>query len=245
MSFSTLFNALFTLLKTSAVIIYLNEYFKNNYPETHQQTLITISYNLIYCYSKGQLIFIKSRNCINKFIQANPYYKKIVDEIYKKKVQQNEIFQIKNDQIYIKYFTDINDIQFEHEKDCFYIFSDNINAVNKCVNKIILQSQPFLTNYELSNIKFMLVEVKIGDKTFKIDLKTDNENFYIINNILDKRFFTYYLKNYQHYNFKDEDFNDINLDKLSLKIIDNNVNVRELEITDDKFIIIKKDEYIY
>jgi hypothetical protein len=91
----------------------------------------------------------------------------------------------------------------------------------------------------------MLVEVKIGDKTFKIDLKTDNENFYIINNILDKRFFTYYLKNYQHYNFKDEDFNDINLDKLSLKIIDNNVNVRELEITDDKFIIIKKDEYIY
>lgn len=245
MSFSTIFNALFSILKTSAVIIYLNEYFKNNYPETHEQTLINISYKIINFYSKGQLIFIKSRNCINKFIQANPYCKKIIDEIYKKNIQQNEIFQIKNDQIYIKYFTDISDIQFEHTKDCFYIFSDNINAVNKCVNKIIFQSQPFLTNYELSNIKFMLVEVKIGDKTFKIDLKTDGENFYIVNNILDKRFFTYYLKDYQYYNFKDDDLNDINLDKLSLKIIDNNVNVRELEITDDKFIIIKKDEYIY
>jgi len=245
MSLSTIFNALFTILKTSAVIIYLNEYFKNNYPETHEQTLINISFNLIYCYSKGQIIFVKSCNYIKNMVESNPYCKKIVDEIYKKKVQQNEICQIKKQEIYIKYFTDINDIQFEHEQDCFYIFSDNINAVNKCVNKIILHSQPFLTNYETSNIKFMLVEVKIGDKTFKIDLKTDSENFYIINNILDKKFFTYYLKNYQYYNFKDDDFNDINLDKLSLKIIDNNVNVRELEITDDKFIIIKKDEYIY
>jgi hypothetical protein len=245
MVLSTIFNALFTLLKTSAIIIYLNDYFKNNYPEKYQETLINISLNVIYFYSKGQIIFVKSRNCVKNFIESNPYCKKIVDEIYKKNIIQNEIFQIKNDQIFIKYFTDITDVQFENDKESFYIYSDNINHIDNCVNKIILHSQPFITNYELSNIKFMLIEVKIEDKTFKIDLKTDTENFYIVNNIFDKKFFTYYLKNYQLYNFKDNEFNNINLDKLLLKIIDNNVNVKELEITDDKFIIIKKDEYIY
>jgi hypothetical protein len=242
---SNIINSLFTLLKTTAIIIYLNDYFKNNYPETHEQILINISFNVIYFYSKGQIVFHKSCKYINNFIEGNPYCKKIVDEIYKKNICQNEICQIKNDQIYIKYFTDIGDIKFEDEQDSFYIFSDNINEVNKCVNKIILHSQPFITNYESSNIKFMLVEVKIDDKIFKIDLKTDSENFYIINNILDKRFFTYYLKNYQLYNFRDDESNNITLDKLYIKIIDNNVNIRELEITDDKFIIIKKDEYIY
>jgi hypothetical protein len=34
-------------------------------------------------------------------------------------------------------------------------------------------------------------------------------------------------------------------DKFDVKLIDQNVNVRELEITDKKFIVIKKDEYIY
>ena len=245
MVLSTIFNALFTILKTSAIIIYLNDYFKNNYPEKYEETLINISLNLIYVYSKGQIIFIKSRNYVNNFIESNPHLKKIVNEIYKKNILQNEIHQIKNDQIYIQYFTDIASVDFENDKESFYIFSDNINSVDNCVNKIILQSQPFITNYEISNIKFMLVEVKIADKTFKIDLKTDNENFYIVNNIFDKKFFTYYLKNYQYYDFKDNENNNINLDKLSLKIIDNNVNVKDLEITDDKFIIIKKDEYIY
>jgi hypothetical protein len=34
-------------------------------------------------------------------------------------------------------------------------------------------------------------------------------------------------------------------DKINIKLIDNNVNVRELEITDEKNIVIKKDSYNY
>jgi hypothetical protein len=240
-----LFSTLFKCLKTGAILILLNDYFKRTFPEKYEETLILISFKLIHIYSKGQIILSQINHSINDFIESNPFCKKIIDEIYKKYAVQNEIAQIKDNQIYIKHFTNISEVQFENDKESFYIYSDKINSIDNCINKVILQSQPFITNYELSNIKFILVEVKIADKTFKIDLKTENENFYIVNNIFDKKFFTYYLKNYQHYNFKDNELNVINLDNIYVKIIDNNVNIQELEITDDKFIIIKKDDYIY
>ena len=41
----------------------------------------------------------------------------------------------------------------------------------------------------------------------------------------------------------DEDIEKI--EKFDVKLIDQDVNIRELEITDKKFILIKKDEYIY
>ena len=89
----------------------------------------------------------------------------------------------------------------------------------------------------------MLVEVKINDEAYKINLKTDKFNYYIVDNILDLKFFKYYLYNYQVCNLTTEEKDKIN--KIVVKIIDHNVNMRELEITDDKFIIIKKDDYIY
>ena len=43
----------------------------------------------------------------------------------------------------------------------------------------------------------------------------------------------------------DEHYTSIQNDTIKVKIIDSNVNVKELEITDNNFITIKKDEYIY
>jgi len=181
-------------------------------------------------------------NKINTVVEQNVYLKKIFDEIYKKKLS-NEICQVKGTNIYLKYFTDISEIKYEDDKNNFYVFSDNINAADKCVNKVILHTQPFLINYELSNIYFILFEITFNDNTYKLNLKTSEFNYYVVNNILDKKFFIYYLYNYQICNLTEEDIDKI--DSFNVKIIDQNVNVKELEITDEKFIIIKKDEYIY
>jgi hypothetical protein len=166
--------------------------------------------------------------------------KTLINDIYKKDVPQNQIYQIKNDTIHVKYYTDNTVNYFEPDENSIYLFFDNESAVeNKCVNRVILHSQPFLTKYEVSNIQFMLVEAKINDISYKINLKTEQFNYYIVDNILDLKFFKYYLFDL----LTSEDKK--NLDKIMVKIIDHNVNMRELEISDDKFIIIKKDDYIY
>lgn len=234
--------SLFTLIRSGILSLLLNDYIKRTFPEEHEIIVINLSLKCIYLFSKCQIIRLKLKNQIKDFIETNPYLNKIVHEIYKKEIT-NEICQIKNTSIYIKYFTDFSNIEFENDKNSFYIFSDNINAINNCVNKVIFHTQPFIPNYEVSNVTFILLELKFKENAYKISLKNNEFNFYIVNNILDKKFFIYYLYNYQVCNLTEDDVN--NITKFDIKLIDQDVNVRELEITDDKFIIIKKDEYIY
>ena len=235
---------LFNFIKTGIIGILLNDYLKRNFPNKYNETMVLTSYELIRLYSKGQMFYNKIILKINVVINSNPQLKKMVNDIYKKGLQRNEICEIKNDSIHIKYYTDNTEPYFEPDKTSIYLFADNEKAVeNNCVNRVILHSQPFLTNYEVSNIQFMLVEVTVNDISYKINLKTDNFNYYIVDNILDLKFFKYYLYNYQICNLTTDEKDKI--DKIAVKIIDHNVNMRELEISDDKFIIIKKDDYIY
>jgi hypothetical protein len=232
------------IIKTGLLCILLNDYLKRNYPERYNEVLITASFELIHFYSKGQIVYKKFITQLKTVIDANPQLKKIINDIYKKNVQRNEIYQIKKDAIHIKYYTDNNETYFEPDKNSIYLFSDNENAIeHNCANRIILHSQPFSGKYEVSNVQFMLVEVKINDVAYKINLKTDKFNYYIVDNIFDLKFFKYYFYNYQVCKLTTEEKDAI--DKIVVKIIDQNVNTREFEISDDKFIIIKKDDYIY
>ena len=244
--------SLITFLKNCYLIIILNEYLKQKYPQQYENCIITVSYKLIYLYSQWQIIYKKGFCKIKLFIDSNPRLKNLVDKMYKKDIVQNEISQITNGTIITKkynnntedsYFDNNNDNNDDTNNNCIYIFSDNEKASEtNCVNKVILHSQPFSINYEVSNVKLILIEIKMIDKTYKIDLKTDKYNYYIVDNILDIHFFIYFLNNYIC-NFKD-DYDSININNLLVKIIDQNVNVHELEITREKYIVIKKDNYI-
>jgi len=232
------------IIKAGLFGLLLNDYLKRNYPDNYNEILIITSYKLIHFYSRGQLLYNKFITHVKTIIDSNPQFKKIANDIYKKEIQQNEIYQIKNNSINIKKYINNEETYFEPDVNSIYLFADNEKAVeNKCVNRVILHSQPFSTNYEVSNIQFMLVEVKINGEAYKINLKTDTFNYYIVDNILDLKFFKYYLYNYQVCNLTTEERDSI--DKIVVKIIDHNVNMRELEISDDKFIIIKKDSYIH
>lgn len=232
------------IIKAWVLTVLMNDFLKRHYPNTYKNSLIMISYKLIYIYSKGQIMYNNVVLKINTIIESNSQVKKIVNNLYKQKNKQNEIYQIKNDSIHIKYYTDNSEIYFEPDENSIYLFSDNetVND-NQCVNRVISHSQPIKTNYEVSNIQFILVEVKINETYYKINLKTEKFNYYIVDNILDLKFFKYYLYNYKISNLTNED--RIKLNKLNVKIIDNAVTVRDIEISDDKFIIIKKDDYIY
>jgi len=236
-----MFSILFSVFKVSVLIGIANDYFTRTYPQEYESFLFSVSYNLIYLFSKCQIIANKTCGKIQVLINKNPHLKKISDIVYKKNIEQNQIYKIdKTGEIVTNYSGE----KFEYDNKCIYILADNEKkSESGCVNMEILQKHPMLTSYELSNIKFMLLEVKLNDVVYKLDLKTDKYNYYVVGNVLDKRFFIYFLKNYHLYNFTNDEIEQIS--KLDVKIIDQNVNIKEVEITDSTFITIKKDEYTY
>ena len=242
-----MFSFITSFIKNSFFAILLNDYFKRNYPEKYNLFLVTASYKLIHFYTRVQLFYNKWSLYIKQVIDSNPPLKSFINKIYESEVLRNEILQFKHGEIHLKYYTNNTDDYFDHNDndDCIYIYTDN---TKKPVNYITFKCPPFSDEYQLSNIKFILIEIKLGGNSYKIDLKTDEFNYYIVNNILDKKFFKYYITNH---NFKpDNQLNDFiknsnNNDKLIVKIIDHNVSVNEFEISNDKYIIIEKDNYIY
>ena len=172
-------SSLFKIIRAGVFLVLLNDYLKRTFPEHYDNILIKFAIKAIHIVSKFQIISLTTYNQIKLIVNNNKYLKQIASEIYNKETR-NEICQVRRNEIHIKYFTDVSNIHFEEEDNCFYIFSDNINTSNKCVNKVLLYSQPFNTNYELSNIKFMLLELKFNDKLYKIDLKNDEINYYIV-----------------------------------------------------------------
>ena len=96
-------------------------------------------------------------HCLDKCIQnidinaQNAQIKKILSDIYKKDIQKNQIYMINDDVIYIKNHTCDTETYFENDNKSIYLFSDNEKAIeNKCINRVILRSQPFSTKYEVS-----------------------------------------------------------------------------------------------
>jgi hypothetical protein len=82
----------------------------------------------------------------------------------------------------------------------------------------------------------MLIELKINDNVFKVDLKTDAYNFYVVGNCFTKHFFQYYLIEI----LKQPE----SADNFSLKIIDHNVDTVELDFSDENAsILLEKKEY--
>jgi len=244
------------------MVIFLNDYFKRNIPEKYNEFFINISYKIILIYSKAQIYFLYINNIYNNYIETNSFYQYIKNELFTSdNILKNEIIQIKNNgEIIVKYLesNELNELNlFENFPNSIYIYSDNWGIIkHNCANKIIYHNLNINLDYEISNIKFILFEIKINDKIFKIDLKNEKYNFYIVNNIIDKRFLIYFLKYYQleNNNLNDNLLNDYqicdlkdyfeNIEKIPVKLIDQNVNIKEIEISDNQFIVIKKDNYV-
>ena len=118
---------------------------------------------------------------------------------------------------------------------------ENLYSDSKTINKKLLTEVSVDENYdyEMADIQFMLVELKIGNNTYKIDLKSDNYNFYVVGNCFTKKFFVYYLTEILK---PTQQFDNDN--KFIIKIIDHDVNSIEFEFTDkNESIMLEKNGY--
>jgi hypothetical protein len=227
-----------TLLRTGILAILLNDYLKRNYPNKYQDMIVSISYNLIYLYSKAQILYANLIKVVNKKIEENPNLLKLrndFDLLMKPKTGIVTMLE------YVKNGNPVNIISDKSDEDCDFIIYTWLDDTNTCVNKkIIYDLKEPLSFSEVSDIKFLLVELKIGENiSHKINLKTEEFNFYMVGNRFTKQFFVYYLKEILKINeeIKDDD-------KFSLKVIDNDVNTVELDFTDkNESILFEKNGY--
>ena len=93
------------------------------------------------------------------------------------------------------------------------------------------------TQYEVSNIKFIAINLTHDNNTYPIQLKTPEYNFYIVDNIIGATFFKYYLVNILKVINNDLDSNFT----YSLDIMDHNVNM--FTLNEKQSVIFKKDNY--
>ena len=206
------------------MLICLNLY---NYKYNFKLFIIKMSYIFINLFSKFQIYFFK----INKLIEQYPLLINLKNSILSNfKTIVNDVELIKDGIPYKEIITNYD----------FGIYSDNDNGNSELINKIIVSNTSNIKNkYEHSNIKFMLLELNVGDKSFKIDLKNNNYNFYIVGNIFNLKFFEYYVKSIMNENFvfKDDD-------KITLNILDQDVNNIDIEIKQkNQSILLEKSNY--
>jgi len=227
------------LLNFIFIGLLVGDMIERRFPDQSRKMFMEISFNCIYLFSKFQIFTFKIYHISNKFIETNPALLKIKNELITiinniiSKINDNN--NINNKTQYVKHGIlhnhSINDYDF-------IIGNDNINQ--SCVVKKIFYGKKYQdTTPELSDIKFMLIEFKVGEnQSYKIDLKTEYYNYYVIGNRFTKDFFIFYLKHYLQFNH----INDT--DKCSLKIIDHDINKIELDFTDkNESILLEKTGY--
>ena len=218
-------------LRTILFATLLNDYVKRTYPKKYEDFLVTASFNAVYAFS---VIQIKIKQAQNYILNSNPRLSELL-ETYNKTRIKNSIDFVLNGKVIFS--TTILTPDIDHPKNYdFIIYSDG-----KSINKKLLTeaSVDKKYDYEMSDIRFILVELKIGDNTYKIDLKTDNYNFYVVGNCFTKNFFIYYLTEI----LKPTQQLD-NDNKFIIKIIDHTVDTFEFEFTDkNESILLEKIGY--
>ena len=224
-----------TLLRTGILAILLNDYLKRIYPEKYQELIVSISYNLIYLYSKAQILYMNLIRVVNKKIEENPNLLKLRNDLDLLLKPKSGIITM------LDYIKNGNSVDITSDTECDFMVYSWLDNTKNCVNKkLVYDLKEPLSFSEASDIKFLLIELKVGENnSHKIDLKTNEFNFYMVGNSFAKQFFIYYLK--QIVKTTEEIKDD---DKINLKFIDHDVNTIDLDFTDkNENIILEKTGY--
>ncbi len=206
---------------------------ERRFPSEFQSTLVQLSFNCIFIYSKMQIYFNKFNRKVNDYIETNPTLLKIKNEIKSHIISNKET-------TYNKRFVN-NGIKYTEKPDNYdFIIYSWLNENRDCNNiKVVYDENEEFVVSECSDFKFILLELQIGDKPYKIDLKNDYWNFYLVGNKFTRQFFVYFIKTHTDIN---EHIDETT--KIIIKIIDHNVYSFDLEFTDkNESIIIEKTGY--
>lgn len=207
-------------------IVLLNEYGRTKYPDQHSQLLKNVMYYSLYMYSMGEELF-KER-----------FYPLFAHE----DIVINNLDLILEDGV--NYITDTELLSTDQDIPDDYLFAiytrlDDDNTVRK---KRIYKQLPENGVYDCdeTSYQFVLIEVKYGDTTFKLNFDHAKTTYYVVNNEFDSNVIRYLMA---------REFNAELPEQYTVCILDHNVNRFEFNETqvlrlnkDDYEVITKKDE---
>jgi len=201
--------------------------------------MIHSMYNIMYAISYLQ---IKLTNIINS-IKTNEKVSGFLEFFEPKDYDKHSKIELikdgyVNSNIYLHNEKILDHPMFHEIPYDFLLFSyknDNGVVFKKILKECKIEEDLML---DVSNVKFLLTEIIVGDNAYKIDLSNDKLNYYIVNNVIDKHVVSYLLNEYE-FNEKKIILDDVV--EYTLKIIDDNANIYLLP--PDKSIKILKDSY--
>jgi hypothetical protein len=229
-------NILFKIGISFAFIKFINDIYNNR--NDLNNYFINVSYNCIHLYSKLTILFNKHINCylkslINIYNKFFNYYSTIefYDEgvLFRTNYILNSNTSSREQMIELK--QNVEPLEYD-----LIIYSDKDDEDDK-INKVCYREFPESFSYEKSNIKFLSLTLIYNKKIIEIDLLNEVSNYYIVNNIINKQFIIYYLLNIKKFCF--ESLLEFNY---KLELIDHNVNIINLDETDE--IVIEQKNYI-
>lgn len=199
---------------------------------------VIITYNIIYFYSVCQ---IKCNQLYNTIFLILKMFK---NETENELINNIELFDL---------ITNKNIFLTENEQEVFNRILNNIREPNnlliisksshqKNINKKIINKKIDANicnyNFDISKIAFIALYLNYNDVRYNINLKTEEFNYYLVGNIIDKQFVQYYINNILKLKFcyKEED-----LLSYQLELMDHEVNIIILNAC--QYILIEKDSY--
>ena len=210
------------------------DFLERRFPNEFRRILTDATINGLYLLSKTQIYFSRVNKNVKSYIETNSFLSSVkfgiekIMEYTKEDICMYEL--IKNGES----MTYSDGIKYDFVLYCW------LSKDSKCLNKQIIygMDEP-ISKSEVSDIRFILIEILTGEKCHKINLRTDNYNFYLVGNKFTKQFFVYYLKEYLSFH---EPINEN--EKFILRIIDHDVNNITVDFNDkNESVILEKNGY--
>ena len=186
---------------------------------------IKLIYNIIYFYSACQI------KCNQTYTYLLPYFKA-------------ETNDTSNELLIERYDMDTNKLVETESDDDIHnkltiISKTNTNTVtNKRVIYDIELALAKEVEFDVSDITFIALYLNYNDVRYNINLKSDNFNYYLVGNAIDKRFVQYYINTVLNLNFS---YFESEMSTYQLELMDHDVKM--VYLTLDQSIIIEKNGY--
>ena len=227
---------------------FFNITFKNMYPETYNNCLMKVSYYGVYVFTKIQMKVIQTSKFIvskyNSFLLNYPSVKKYINNFCEYFVKTQDI----------EYISDGTVIETSSKKwllENYKKIEPSENSIHKItiytngINKKVLSHVPFEEkhyNCEKTSYNFVLIEILIYSEIKKIDLTTDDYNYMLVDNVINKDFVIYLLKtHYPKYVKIVNYYYSGNLDNYQITILDQDVN--KIVLNQYNYLTLRKDDY--
>jgi hypothetical protein len=193
---------------------------------------IKLIYNIIYFYSACQI------KCNQTYTFLLPYFKSETKDtnnelmIEQYEMDTNKLVETESDDIHNK-LTIISKTNINTNTNT------NTNIVkNKRVVYEIELALAKEVEFDVSEITFIALYLNYNDARYNINLKSDNFNYYLVGNAIDKRFVQYYINTVLNVKFS---YLDSKMSTYQLELMDHDVKMVSLNA--DQSIIIEKNGY--